>query len=38
MRTLRALATQELAALGLAEIDDVVDAYVIRQPMAYPGL
>jgi protoporphyrinogen oxidase len=33
---LRALATQELAALGLAEIDDVVDAYVIRQPMAYP--
>jgi protoporphyrinogen oxidase len=33
---LRKLATDELAALGLAEPQDVVDAYVIRQPRAYP--
>jgi protoporphyrinogen oxidase len=33
---LRKLATDELAALGLAEPQDVVDAYVIRQPKAYP--
>ncbi|MGB3807540.1 MAG: NAD(P)/FAD-dependent oxidoreductase [Erythrobacter sp.] len=33
---LRALATKELAQLGLAEQDDVVDAAIIRQPKAYP--
>lgn len=30
------LATQELAHLGLANADDVVDGLVIRQPKAYP--
>jgi len=33
---LRKLATDELAALGLAETTDVVDAHIIRQPKAYP--
>ena len=33
---LRALATKELAELGLAEPHDVIDAAIIRQPKAYP--
>ncbi len=33
---LRALATREIAALGLAQPGDVIDAAVIRQPKAYP--
>lgn len=33
---LRALATRELAEIGLASPQDVVDAAVIRQPKAYP--
>ncbi len=33
---LRALATKELAQLGLAEEHEVVDAAIIRQPKAYP--
>ncbi len=33
---LRDLASSELAALGLARADDVVDSYVVRQPKAYP--
>jgi protoporphyrinogen oxidase len=33
---LRALATRELAEIGLASAADVVDAAVIRQPKAYP--
>jgi protoporphyrinogen oxidase len=33
---LRELASRELAELGLAEVDDVVGAAVIRQPKAYP--
>ncbi|MCR9086954.1 MAG: NAD(P)/FAD-dependent oxidoreductase [Rhodobacteraceae bacterium] len=33
---LRALASQELAQLGLAKEDDVIDAAIIRQPKAYP--
>ncbi|MBW2173255.1 MAG: NAD(P)/FAD-dependent oxidoreductase [Deltaproteobacteria bacterium] len=30
------LASRELSELGLAEIDDVVDGFVVRQPKAYP--
>ncbi len=33
---LRDLASLELSRLGLAEIDDVIDSYVVRQPKAYP--
>ncbi|MDG6078809.1 NAD(P)/FAD-dependent oxidoreductase [Erythrobacter litoralis] len=33
---LRALATKELAQLGLAKEEQVVDAAIIRQPKAYP--
>jgi protoporphyrinogen oxidase len=33
---LRALATKELAELGLAQPGDVIDAAIIRQPKAYP--
>ena len=33
---LRALATKELAELGLAKEDEVIDAAIIRQPKAYP--
>lgn len=33
---LRALATKELAELGLAREDQVMDAAIIRQPKAYP--
>ncbi|WP_375291107.1 NAD(P)/FAD-dependent oxidoreductase [Qipengyuania sp.] len=33
---LRALASKELAELGLAREDQVVDAAIIRQPKAYP--
>ncbi|MEM8958193.1 MAG: FAD-dependent oxidoreductase, partial [Pseudomonadota bacterium] len=33
---LRALASRELAQLGLAKEDDVIDAAIIRQPKAYP--
>jgi protoporphyrinogen oxidase len=33
---LRALASSELAELGLAREDDVIDSYVVRQPKAYP--
>lgn len=33
---LRALATKELVALGLAQAHEVVDAAIIRQPKAYP--
>jgi protoporphyrinogen oxidase len=33
---LRALATRELAELGLAEESEVIDAAIIRQPKAYP--
>ena len=33
---LRKLATEELAVLGLAERDEVIDAAIIRQPKAYP--
>jgi protoporphyrinogen oxidase len=33
---LRALASRELEALGLAKVADVVDSAVIRQPKAYP--
>ena len=35
-KDLIALATRELASLGLADEEDVVDGVVIRQPMAYP--
>ena len=34
--TLKTLASEELERLGLAEIADVVDGCVIRQPKAYP--
>jgi len=30
------MATRELAKVGLADIEDVVDGCVIRQPKAYP--
>lgn len=30
------LATRELSMLGLADVDDVIDGYVVRQPHAYP--
>jgi protoporphyrinogen oxidase len=30
------LASQELSKLGLADIDNIVDGFVIRQPKAYP--
>jgi hypothetical protein len=30
------LATRELSMLGLANVDDVIDGYVVRQPYAYP--
>ena len=33
---LRGLASSELAELGLAHTDDVIDSYVVRQPKAYP--
>jgi protoporphyrinogen oxidase len=33
---LRGLASLELAKLGLAHADDVIDSYVVRQPKAYP--
>ena len=33
---LRALASKELAELGLAREEDVIDAAIIRQPKAYP--
>ena len=33
---LRELASRELAELGLAEVEDVIGAAVIRQPKAYP--
>ena len=33
---LRALASKELAELGLAKAEDVIDAAIIRQPKAYP--
>ena len=33
---LRGLASSELAELGLAHADDVIDSYVVRQPKAYP--
>jgi len=29
-------AGRELSALGLAEVDDVIDGFVLRQPKAYP--
>jgi len=35
-KDLRALATKELAQLGLADEDEVIDAAIIRQPKAYP--
>jgi protoporphyrinogen oxidase len=35
-RDLVALATAELAAIGLGRAEDVVDACVVRQPKAYP--
>jgi len=31
-----ALATRELAAIGLAKATDVIDGHVVRQPKAYP--
>ena len=31
-----ALATRELAAIGLAKAGDVIDGHVVRQPKAYP--
>ncbi len=30
------MASRELSRLGLAEIDDVMDGFVVRQPYAYP--
>ncbi len=33
---LKDLATRELAELGLAAADNVIDAVVLRQPQAYP--
>ena len=33
---LRGLAASELEELGLADADDVIDSYVVRQPKAYP--
>jgi protoporphyrinogen oxidase len=33
---LRALASRELSELGLASVDEVIDAAIIRQPKAYP--
>jgi len=33
---LKDMATQELSRLDLASADDVIDSYVVRQPMAYP--
>ena len=33
---LRTLASEELQTLGLASVDDITDAAVIRQPKAYP--
>jgi protoporphyrinogen oxidase len=30
------MACRELSALGLAEVDDVVDGFALRQPQAYP--
>jgi hypothetical protein len=30
------LASRELSQLGLAQIDDIVDSFVVRQPKAYP--
>ena len=30
------MASRELSALGLAEVDDVVDGFAVRQPHAYP--
>jgi protoporphyrinogen oxidase len=30
------LASRELSELGLAEIDDIIDGFVVRQPNAYP--
>ncbi|MDB2407900.1 NAD(P)/FAD-dependent oxidoreductase [Jannaschia sp.] len=33
---LRALAARELESIGLAQADEVIDAFVIRQPKAYP--
>jgi len=33
---LRELASSELAELGLAHANDVIDSYVVRQPKAYP--
>ncbi len=35
-RELIALATRELATLGLARAEDILDGYVVRQPKAYP--
>ena len=33
---LTSLASQELSGLGLAEKEDLIDSYVVRQPNAYP--
>jgi len=33
---LREMASRELSEIGLAEVDDVVDVFIIRQPDAYP--
>jgi protoporphyrinogen oxidase len=30
------MATRELSMLGLADVDDVIDGHVVRQPYAYP--
>jgi len=35
-KELIALATRELAAIGLAKATDVIDGHVVRQPKAYP--
>lgn len=34
--TLIALAKKEIAKIGIAEAEDIVDGYVVRQPKAYP--
>lgn len=35
-RELAAIASKELSELGFCAVEDVVDSFVIRQPMAYP--
>ena len=33
---LTGMGSRELSQLGLAEVDDVMDSFVVRQPKAYP--